>query len=82
VGGGSSYAFEVGDTFEGVFTDNEIIHNPAVAGNGELVEMGRSANNSYRNTRYQGNTFAGLRLGPKSRQYGTVGNGVNLPPTR
>jgi len=81
-GGGGAYAFEVGDTVGGLFTDNEITHDTSVAGNGQLVELGNSANNIYRNTRYQGNTFAGLNLGPKSRQYGTLGNGVKTHPDR
>jgi hypothetical protein len=81
-GGGSSYAFEVGDTVGGVFTDNEITHDTSVAGNGQLVELGKSANNTYRNNRYQGNSFAGLSISPRSRQYGTVGNGVRKHPDR
>jgi parallel beta-helix repeat protein len=81
-GGGSSYAFEVGDTVGGVFTDNEITHDTSVAGNGQLVELGKSANNTYRNNRYQGNSFAGLSISPRSRQYGTVGNGVKKHPDR
>jgi len=81
VGGGSSYAFEVGDTVGGVFTDNEITHDTSVGGNGQLVEFGNSAN-TYRNTRYQSNIFGGLTLKPGSRQYGTVGNGVKTHPDR
>jgi len=81
VGGGNSYAFEVGDTVGGVFTDNEIVHDTSVAGNGQLVELGTSAN-TYRNNRYRGNTFAGLSLSPRSRQYGTLGNGVKTHPDR
>lgn len=81
VGYGGSYAFEVGDTVGGVFTDNEITQDPSVGGNAQLIEFGNSAN-TYRNTRYQGNKFAGLTLNPKSRQYGTVGNGVKTHPDR
>jgi hypothetical protein len=80
-GGGNSYAFEVGDTVGGVFTNNEIVQDVSVNGNGQLVEFGQSAN-TYRNTRYSGNTFAGLTLNPKSRQYGTLGNGVKTHPDR
>lgn len=78
-GGGSSYAIEVGDTTGGVFRDNEIVQSTSVPGNGQLVETG-SSSNSYYNTRYSGNTFAGLTLRPSSRQYGTIGNGVLIKP--
>jgi hypothetical protein len=81
-GGGGAYAFEVGDTTGGVFENNEIVHDQTLGGNGQLMELGNSANNIYRNTRYQGNTFAGLSISPKSRQYGTIGNGVKTHPDR
>jgi hypothetical protein len=32
--------------------------------------------------RYQGDTFAGLSVSPKSRRYGTIGNGVKTHPDR